>query len=182
MNRLLKLAAPGCFAALLACSATGEAQQAAVVVAAVGKVVDGLATEVTQRQSNDTLRALPVVVRNAAPNGAESVIAEMLRTRLIERGVVVEVACPAKCFEVSLVEFVAQAGAQATAGQLVAINAGTISGLDGAPRAPGDKETLAAGLASALLVTFAARDGNRYGTRQQIVAIVAVARAGTGNR
>jgi len=181
MNRLLKLAAPACFAVLLACSATGEAQQPATVVAAVGKVVDGLATEVTQRQTNDTLRALPVVVRNAAPGG-ESVIAEMLRTRLVERGVAVEVACPAKCFEVSLLEFVAQAGAQAAAGQLVTVNAGAISGLEGAPRAPGDKETLSAGLASALLVTFAARDGTRYSTRQQIVAIVAVARAAPGNR
>lgn len=168
------VSALGLFAALAACTATGEAQRPAVS-AAIGKVVEAIATEAAQRQSSDAFRGLPVVVRAAGASGAESVIGEMLRTRLTERGSPVEVACPAKCLEISLVEFVAAAGGKVTPGQLLAVNAGAIDGLSGLPRSPRDNETLAVGEASALLVTFAGRDGNRYNGRQQLVAIVAVA-------
>src|SRR5262249_23700280 len=150
--------------------------QRPVVTAAVGKVVEGLANETTQRRASDALRSLPIVVRSGGVQGAEAVIAEMLRTRLTEGGIAVEVACPANCFEVNLVEFVTEATGQAAAGQLLPVNAGAVAGLSGLPRAPGGREALPAGHACALLVTFASRDGNRYLQRQQIVAIVAIAR------
>jgi len=175
MNRKLRLAALGAAAALAACTATGEAQRSAVT-AAIGKVVDGLANETTQRHGSEALRALPVVVRSGGVHGAESVIAEMVRTRLTEGGVAVEVACPAKCFEVTLVEFETEATGQAAAGQLLPVNAGAVAGLGGLPRAPDSRQSLAAGRASALLVTFASRDGNRYLQRQQLVAVVAIAK------
>lgn len=182
MRRQRALGAWCLFAALAACTATGEAQRPAVVTAAIGKVVEGLAAEAMQRQASDAMRGLPVVVRNANTSGAEAVIAEMLRTRLVERGVPLEVACPAKCLEVMLVEFVMEATAQAAPGQVVPVNAGNVVGLSGLPRAPGERETLAAGHASALLVTFSARDGNRYASRQQVVAIVAVSKPADGSR
>jgi hypothetical protein len=168
------LSALGLVAALSACTATGEAPRAAVS-ASVGKVVEALAAEAAQRQSNDVFRGLPVVVRTAGSSGAETVIAEMLRTRLTERGAAVEAACPAKCLEISLVEFVADAGGKVTPGQLLSVNAGVIAGLTGLPRSPHDNASLAVGQIDALLVTFAGRDGNRYNGRQQVVAIVAVA-------
>jgi hypothetical protein len=181
MNRKPRLAALGAAAALAACTATGEAQRP-VVTAAVGKVVEGLANETTQRHASDALRALPVVVRSSGAHGAEAVIAEMVRTRLTEGGVAVEVACPAKCFEVTLVEFETEASGQAAAGQLLPVNAGAVTGLGGLPRTPDTRQTLAAGRASALLVTFASRDANRYLQRQQLVAIVAIARSAEGMR
>jgi hypothetical protein len=142
------------------------------VTAAVGKVVEGLASEVGQRQATEMFRGLPVVVRGGT-HSAEAVIAEMLRTRLTERSIPVEVACPAKCFEITLTEFVMEATGQAAAGQILPVNAGAIAGLEGPPLSP--RESLAGGHASALLVTFAVREGNRYGGRQQQVAIVAIA-------
>jgi hypothetical protein len=168
------LGALGLVAALSACTATGDAPRP-TVSASIGKVVEALAGEAAQRQSNDAFRGLPVVVRTAGASGAEAVIGEMLRTRLAERGAAVEVACPAKCLEISLVEFVADAGGKVTPGQLLTVNAGVIAGLTGLPRSPRDKESLAVGQIDALLVTFAGRDGNRYNGRQQVVAIVAVA-------
>lgn len=175
MKRNRMLAALGWFAVLAGCTATGEAQRP-TVVAALGKVVDGLAAEAAQRQSNDAFRGLPVVVRNATAGGAEAVVAELLRTRLVERGLPLEVACPARCLEITLLEFVMEASSQATPGQLLPVNSGAIAGLAGLPRAPGERDHLLPGYASALLATFAARDGNRYGSRQQTVAIVAVVR------
>jgi hypothetical protein len=162
------------FAALGGCTATGEAQRPAVVVAAVGKVIDGLAAEIQQRQTTDVFRGLPVVVRNGAAEGAETVVAEMLRTRLTERGVTVEVACPAKCLEITLIEFVTEATGQLTPGELMP---GGATGLPGVPRMPAGLATLAPGQASALLATFASRDGNRYGARQQLIAILALAKS-----
>lgn len=167
------LSALGLFAALSACTATGEAQRPAVT-AAIGKVVEALAAEAAQRQASDAFRGLPVVVRTAGTNGAETVIGEMLRTRLTERGAPVEVACPAKCLEISLVEFVADAGGKVAPGQLLTVNAGAIAGLGGLSRAPRDNETLSVGETNALLVTFAGRDGNRYNGRQQLVAIASL--------
>jgi hypothetical protein len=177
MKLVRRLSAIGCFAVLSACTATGEAQRPALVVAAVGKVVESLAAEATQRQASDAFRGLPVVVRNAGANGAETVVAELLRTRLVERGLPLEVACPAKCLEITLLEFVMEATGQAAPGQLLPVNAGAIAGLTGLPRAPGHRDYLAPGHASALLATFAARDGNRYSGRQQVVAVVAIARS-----
>jgi hypothetical protein len=174
MSRTRRISALGVFGVLTACTMTSEAPRA-VVVAAVGQVVEAIATETTQRQGTEALRGLPVVVRSAGP---ELVIAELLRTRLVERATAVEVACPAKCLEISLLEFVMETSAPPpnTVGQLLPVNAGAIPGLSGPPRAPNERG-LAPGHASALLVTFATRDGNRYSGRQQLVAVVAVAKA-----
>jgi hypothetical protein len=180
MNLKRTLVTLALFFPLVACTATGEAQRPAIVVAAVGKVVDGITNEAMQRVASEAFRGLPVVVRNGAAGGGETVIAEMVRTRLIERNAPVEVACPAKCLEITLVEFLIEASPQTPAGQLLPVNAGVIAGLGGLPRAPGERDTLTAGHANALLVTFAARDGNRYTGRQQIVAVVAVAKSGDG--
>jgi len=172
-----RLGALGLTAALAACTAPGEAGRPAQVVAAIGKVVETLATEAAQRQASDAFRGLPIVVKTAAASGAEVVIAEMVRTRLTERGAPLEVACPAKCLEVTLVEFVAEASAQVSPGQVLPVNANAVAGLSGLPGARSDRGILASGQASVLLVTFAARDGNRYTVRQQAAAIVAIARA-----
>ena len=141
MSQRRNLVVLGLSALLFACTATGEAQRP-IVTAALGKVVEGLATEIGQRQATEALRGLPVVVRGGA-NSGESVIAEMLRTRLTERSVPVEVACPAKCFEITLTGFVMEATSQATAGQILPVNAGAIAGLEGPPLIP--KESLSAG-------------------------------------
>jgi len=160
---------------LVACTVNGEAQRP-VVVAAVGQAVEGISAEAAQRLSSDALRGLPVVVRTGSSGGSAAVIAEMVRTRLTERSVPLEVACPAKCLEVTLVELDMESTNQAAAGKLLPVNAGALAGLAGLPRTPGDGENLAAGHARALLVTFAVRDGNRYAGRQQMTTIVAIAR------
>ncbi len=166
-------------AATAACSAPGEAQRAPIVVAAMAKAVDGLASEAQQRLGTEVFRGLPTVVRNGAGEGTESVLAEMLRTRLVERSVAVEVACPAKCLEITLVEFVADAGAASPApGQVVPMK-GEWPTL---PRLAAAGTPLAAGQASAVLATFAVRDANRYGARQAVVAVLAVAKSPEGMR
>jgi hypothetical protein len=178
MSQKRNLVVLGLTSMVFACTATGEAQRP-IVTASVGKVVEGLATEIGQRQAAEALRGLPVVVRGGA-NATESFIAEMLRTRLTERSIPVEVACPAKCFEITLTEFVMEATSQATAGQILPVNAGAIAGLEGQPLSP--RENLSAGYASALLATFSVREGNRYSGRQQVVAIVAIARKAANAR
>jgi hypothetical protein len=159
---------------LAACGATGEAQRPVHVVDAVDKVVDALAGETAQRQASEPFRGLPVVVRSTG-GGADAVVAELLRTRLVDRGVPVEAACPAKCLEVGLLEFITDASGTRPlrAGEIVAMAAG--KPLPGLPRAATDAGPLGAGRASALLVTFSAREGNRYGARQQIIAVLATA-------
>src|SRR5262245_46443275 len=118
MYRKRALSALGAAAVLAACTGTGEAPRP-VVTAALGKVVEGLAGEAIQRQGSDAFRGLPIVVRTVGAGGAEPVIAEMMRTRVAERGAPLEVACPAKCLEITLVEFVMEAGDKVAAGQLL---------------------------------------------------------------
>ena len=155
--------------ALTACSSGAGT----VVVADIGKAADALAADTQQRQSAEPFRGLPVVVRAASNEGAEGVLAELLRTRLIERGVPLEVACPAKCMEINLVEFVTRAPAAGNAGDVVALTAKPA--LTSALRVPG-VAALAAGEASAAFVTIAVRDGNRYTTRQHLIAWLGVAK------
>lgn len=97
------------------CAATSDAQPSrpAQLVEAVGRVVDSLAAEVAQRLATDPYRGLAVVVRTTG-HGAEPAVAELLRTRLLERGIAVEVACPARCLEVSMIEFAAEAASDAS--------------------------------------------------------------------
>jgi len=65
MSQRRNLVVLGLSALLFACTATGEAQRP-IVTAALGKVVEGLATEIGQRQATEALRGLPVVVRGGA--------------------------------------------------------------------------------------------------------------------
>src|SRR5262249_45049030 len=57
MSQRRNLAMLGLSAALCACTLTGDRP---IVTAAIGKVVEGLATETGQRQASETLRGLPV--------------------------------------------------------------------------------------------------------------------------
>jgi hypothetical protein len=173
MNVTPRVAAALIFGALAACTAPGEAQRPPVV-AAVAKVVDGLAAELQQRLATEAFRGLSIVVRNGAGEGTETVLAEILRTRLTERGATVEVACPAKCLEITLVEFVSEAAGALAPGQLLSL-AQAQAALPGLPR-PGGSAPLTAGQAGAVLATFAVRDGNRYSLRQQVVAVLALAK------
>jgi hypothetical protein len=158
------------------CASVGEAtsQESRPVPAgdAIGKVVDSLAAETAQRLTTDPYRNLPVVVRAGTGSGTEPVVAELLRTRLLERGIAVEVACPAKCLEVSLIEYVSDAAASGglSAGQVLNVAAGAVPGLGGVPRTGSER---AAGRSVGLLVSFAARDGNRYLARNHAVAVLA---------
>jgi hypothetical protein len=176
MDRM-RFARPALVALLLAaCGATGETQRPVHVVEAVDRVVEALASETVQRLASEAFRGLPVVVRSAGV-GADAVVSELLRTRLVERAVPVEAACPAKCMEIGLLEFTADAGGARALrpGEIVAAAGGKAPLLPGLPRAASDPGPLGAGRASALLVTFSAREGNRYGPRQQLIAVLATA-------
>lgn len=158
------------------CAATSDAQPSrpAQLVEAVGRVVDSLAAEVAQRLATDPYRGLAVVVRTTG-HGAEPAVAELLRTRLLERGVAVEVACPARCLEVSMIEFAAEAASDASLvpGQVLTVATGAVPGLSGLTRAASER---GAARSTGLLVTFSARDGNRFLARSHAVAILSAER------
>jgi hypothetical protein len=158
-------------AGLAGCAATSEAQpsRATPTVEALGRVVDSLAAETAQRLTLDPYRGLAVVVRPGSSLGAEPAVAELLRTRLLERGIPVEVACPAKCLEISMIEFAGDSGGAMTPGQVLTVAAGALPGL-GLTRA--SERQRAAARSTGLLVTFAARDGNRFLARSHAVAIL----------
>ena len=153
------------------CASTSEAQPSrpTPTVEALGRVVDSLAAETAQRLTLDPYRGLAVVVRPGSSHGAEPAVAELLRTRLLERGIPVEVACPAKCLEVSMIEFTGDGGGAMTPGQVLTIAAGAVPALG--PTRAGERERVAA-RSTGLLVTFAARDGNRFLARSHAVAIL----------
>lgn len=164
---------------LTGCATWGDAPRVAHPVAAVGKVVNSLADETAQRLATDSFRNLPVVVRTtaAANNGVEPIIAEFLRTRLLERGIAVEAGCAARCMEVTLQEFAIDAPAvsRLTPGQVLTVASGNVPLLSSLVRslAEGEREKeRAAGRASGLLVTFGAREATRYTAREHVVAIV----------
>jgi hypothetical protein len=176
----------------VACASPGEAQrpplpqQQQQTVEAVGKVVDRLAAETAQRLATDAYRGLPVVVRVSTTDGAgvEPVVAEFLRTRLVERNIAaVEVGCPARCLEITLLEFgldpIAAGGL--IAGELLPVAAGTVPALGGLARAPGGGAGEHAPV-TGLLVTFSARDGNRFTARGHVVAIVVSVTGATPER
>jgi len=180
MDRARLSALTAAFLLSSACTATGEPPRPARVVEAVAKVVDGLANETAQRLATDAFRGLPVVVRSVG-SGSDVVVAELLRTRLVERALPVEVDCPAKCMEVGLLEFVSEAAGPRTLapGQLLATGP-SVSGYSGP--AHGDLGDMKPGRASTLLVTFSVRDGNRLSVRQQLIAVLAVAFASDAPR
>jgi hypothetical protein len=157
---------------VVGCAATSDAQtsRSSQVVEATGKVVDGLAAETAQRLTVDPYRGLAVVVRTGSGQGAEPMLAELLRTRLLERGIAVEVACPARCVEISMIEFAVDTAASGalTPGQVLTVAAGTVPGVSGLSRPAGERVARPTGV----LVTFAARDGNRFLARSHAVAIL----------
>ena len=171
---------PIAIASLIAgCATPGDAPRPAHPVEGVRKVVDSLGAEVTKRMAADPFRNLPVVVRttSAANSGIEPIIAELLRTRLVEGGVGVETVCAMRCMEISLHEFAIDAAKTMglTPGQILLVGGASIPFVGGLIRTIGEQEReqeSAAGRATGVFVTFAARDGNRYTARAHVVAII----------
>ncbi len=158
-------------------AALAQRSAPAQTVEAIGKVVDSLTAETAQRLTLDAYKGLPVVVRPATNTGVEPTLAELLRTRLVERGVAVEVACPARCLEITLVEFAVDATAAPglSAGQILTVATGAVPILSGLTRTVSERERDTRGRTIGVLVTFSGRDGNRYTARQQLVAVIASA-------
>jgi len=163
-----------------ACTSAREpAGRPAHAVAAVGKVVESLSHETLQRLGTDGYRGMPVVVSAASVpgSGVESIVGEFLRTRLLERGATVHARCAARCMEVILQEFATNepSVSQLTPGQILTVATGSIPILGSLTRSLTDHDReaeQAAARTRGLLVTFAAREGNAYGVRGHVVAIV----------
>jgi hypothetical protein len=169
---------PIVIASLIAGCATRGDSRPAHPVEGVRKVVDSLSVEIKSRMASNSFRDLPVVVRTtaAATSGTEPIIAELLRTRLVESGVRVEAACVARCLEISLQEFTFEAKVSALSpGQVLTVAGGSIPLVGGLVRSIGEHEReheRAAASATGVFVTFGARDGNRYTARAHVVAIL----------
>jgi hypothetical protein len=164
---------------MLGCASTDEVEGARKhPVDGVRKVVDSLVAEIVQRSGTEGFRGLPIVVVTTATasGGLEPLMAEFLRTRLVERGMAVHVECAGRCMEVKLQEFSMDAPkAGVTPGQVFTVVGGTIPILGGAIRTLGEHEResrRAAARTTGLLVILAAREGNRYGARVNVVGIV----------
>jgi hypothetical protein len=154
-------------------------------VEAVGKVVDSLAGEAARRATADGYRGLPVVVAaaGAGDNAVERIIAEFLRTRLHERGMTVQKSCAGPCLEITLQEFATSApgASKLTPGQILTVATGSVPILGSLTRSLNEREReieRAAARTTGLLVTFAARDGERFTARSHVIAIVS---AGSGD-
>ena len=165
---------------LFAGCATEQHARPGTAVDGVRKVIESLSAEIAHRLGTDAFRGLPVVVEASgnAGHGSEPMLAELLRTRLVEKGVAVDHACAARCMEVTLQELVIDTPAESplTPGQLVTVAGGSIPVIGGLVRNLGEREEAkrrAANRSSGVLVTLAARDGNRYTARNTIVAITA---------
>jgi hypothetical protein len=162
------------------CAALGDGPpRPAHPVEGVRKVVDSLAAEIRKRTTADPFRNLPVVVRTttAANTGIEPIIAELVRTRLVESGVAVEADCAKRCMEIALQEFAVDAPKPTglTAGQILIVGGASIPFVGGLIRTLGEQEReqeRAANRATGVFVTFAAREGNRYTARAHDVAII----------
>jgi hypothetical protein len=171
----------GAIAVLVAgCAALGDApQRPAHPVDGVRKVVDSLTAEIRKRTEDDPFRKLPVVVRTttAANTGIEPIIAELLRTRLVDGGVAVEAECVKRCMEIGLQEFAIDAPRPTglTAGQILMVGGASIPFVGGLIRTLGEQEReqeRAANRTTGVFVTFAAREGSRYTARAHVVAII----------
>ena len=168
-------------AVLLAACASGGPKPAGLThpVDAMGKVIDSLAVETAKRMSADDYRGLPVVVVPGSPAGntVELIVAEFLRTRLLERSVAVHKACAERCLEITLQEFATSAPSISalTPGQVLTVATGGVPVLGSLTRSLNEREReteRAAARTTGLLVTFAARHGERYTARGHVVAIV----------
>jgi hypothetical protein len=144
-------------------------------VEAVGKVVASLESETERRSGEEGYRGLPLVVHPASSNGTsvERIVAELLRTRLLDAGMAVQPACGTRCLEVTLQEFATSgpAGWQLTPGQILSVAAGGVPILGNLARSLNDQERAAA-QTTGLLVTYAAREGERYTARSHVIAII----------
>jgi len=165
-------------ALLAGCATQGEAPPPAHPVDGVKKVIDSLGDEVVQRLATAPYRNLPVVVRSTGTTGTglEPVVAEFLRTRLVERNVPVDAVCGARCMEVTLQEFAADSpsGFTLSPGQVLGVVGGNIPIVGGVVRGIGEQakeKERAARRATGFIVTFAAREANRYTARANIVVI-----------
>lgn len=165
--------------AVVAGCATDGAKRSTHTVEAVGKVIDSLAAEAIRRTEVDGYRGLPVVVEPAGrtANPVELIISEFLRTRLHERGIAVSKSCAARCLEITLQEFATSEPdvSKLTPGQILTVATGSVPVLGSVTRSLGEREReieRAAARTTGLLVTFAARDGDKYTARSHVVAIV----------
>lgn len=142
-------------------------------VEALGKVVDSLTTETSRRAGEEDYRGLPVVVNPAGGSSVERIVAELLRTRLLGAGIMVYHACAARCVEVTLQEFATSgaAGWQLSPGQILTVAAGSVPILGNLARSLNDQERDSA-RTTGLLVTYAAREGERYTARSHVIAII----------
>jgi hypothetical protein len=171
---------PIAIASLIAgCATSGDAPGPAHPVEGVRKVVDSLGAEIRKRVDADPFRDLPVVVRTttAANSGIEPIIAEPLRTRLVDGGVAVKAVCATRCMEISLQEFAVDTpkATTLTPGQILMVGGASIPFVGGLIRTIGEQERekeRAAGRTTGLFVTFAARDGNRHTARAHVLAII----------
>src|SRR4051812_37980209 len=150
------------------CASSGEKKQAAHPVEGVRKVIDSLVGEATQRSKSDPFRGLPIVVQttSASSGGLESITAEFLRTRLVAGGVAVNAVCGARCTEMTLQEMTTEApkGPGFTPGQIISAGSSYVPVVGGLIRSISEREQEKAKAASRitwLIVTFAARDGDR---------------------
>ena len=142
-------------------------------VEALTKVVDSLTAETSRRAGEEGYRGLPIVVNPASNSSVEYIVAELLRTRLLNMGVTVQHACAARCVEVTLQEFATSgpAGWHLTPGQILTVAAGSVPILGNLARGLNDQERDSA-RTTGLLVTYAARDGERYTARSHVIAII----------
>lgn len=161
------------------CATLGETPRPAHPVEGVRKAVDSLGLEIRNRTAADPFRNLPIVVRTttAANIGIEPIIAELLRTRLVEGGVAVEAVCAARCMEIHLQEFAVDSPKSTglTPGQILIVGGASIPFVGGLIRTISEQEReqqRAASRATGVFVTFAARDGNRYTARAHVVVII----------
>jgi hypothetical protein len=163
------------------CAAMNEPAPPAHPADSVRKVIDSLSDEVAQRLATDAYRNLPVVVRptGVAGTGFEPIVAEFLRTRLVEQGIPVDAQCGSRCMEVTLQEFAAESPRVVglSVGQVLSVAGGQIPVVGGLVRGLGEDEKekeRAARRATGFMVTFSAREGNRYTARANIVVISSV--------
>jgi len=143
-------------------------------VEALGKVVDSLTAETSRRVGEEGYRGLPLVVSPVGTtSGVERIVAELLRTRLLNAGVAVDHACGPRCVEITLQEFATSGptGWQLTPGQILTVATGSVPILGNLARSLNDQERDSARTAG-LLVTYAARDGERYTARSHVIAII----------
>src|SRR3954462_4726925 len=165
-------------AVLSACATPPEPLAPAHPIDAVRKVVDNLSGEIAKRQESEPWKGLPVVVRTSSISGTgiEPIVAELLRTRLVERSIAVDAACAARCLEVSLQEFSAEGQRQSgiTPGDVLSFAGGQIPIVGGAVRSLSERareSERAAARTSGFIVTLAAREGVRYTARANMVAV-----------